>query len=110
MSDVFCELCHDGDGHSVFPHYGVGPHICGWRTGKPAIGHSVGAPKAQWPENFIPDAEYGDQDDGRPPLGVWTHCLECGAGMQEHREVQAQIAASKAAASPSQLDGGAQHG
>lgn len=76
----FCEHCHDGYGGTVYPYYGVGPHICGWRMGKPVVGHSKGLPKQDWPENFQPDPEHGDQDDGKPPLGVWTHCLHCGAG------------------------------
>lgn len=71
----FCDMCHDGDGDSVYPYYGVGPHICGYKMGKPVIGHSVGIPATEWPTNFQPDEECGDQDDGRPPLGAWTHCL-----------------------------------
>lgn len=81
MSD-FCDKCHDGDGGTVYPYHGVGPHICGVSMGKPVVGHSVGVPAAEWPENFQPDPDFGDQDDGLPPVGIWTHCIECGAGKQ----------------------------
>ena len=77
-----CEHCHDGYGGTVYPYYGVGPHVCGWRLGKPVVGHSEGIPASEWPENFQPDPEHGDQDDGKPPLGVWTHCMHCGAGKE----------------------------
>lgn len=78
-----CEHCHDGHGGTVYPYYGVGPHVCGWRMGKPVVGHSKGLPASEWPDNFQPDPEHGEQDDGKPPLGVWTHCLHCGAGKQK---------------------------
>lgn len=32
MSD-FCDKCHDGDGGTVYPYHGVGPHIC-WPFGR----------------------------------------------------------------------------
>ena len=82
----YCDECHDGEGHSIYPYYGVGPHVCGWRMGKPVIGHSVGTPVSEWPENFVPDPEYGEQDDGKPSVGAWTHCLKCGAGSQKGGE------------------------
>jgi hypothetical protein len=78
----YCRWCWDGDRHSVFPHYGVGPHVCGFRMGKPVIGHSKPLARELWPENFQLDDEY-PTPPGRVPVGVWTHCPHCGAGHKE---------------------------
>lgn len=80
-----CDECDDGNGNSIYPSYGVGPHICGWRMGKPVIGYSKGLPKNGWPVNFIPDEEYEELEDDRPILGVWTHCLKCQGGKNDLR-------------------------
>jgi hypothetical protein len=74
-----CPACDDGTGSSVFPHYGVAPHLCGWRMGMPAIGSSVELPCAQWPANFEPDPD-APSVDGYPGAGSYRYCLECGAG------------------------------
>lgn len=65
MEVKYCDQCHDGDGGCVFPYYGLAPHI----HTKP-IGGTEFLPEP-YPENFSPDG------DG---TGVWTHCLDCGAG------------------------------
>ena len=76
----YCEYCRDGEGGCAFPMYGTGPHVCGWRMGKPAIGHSVTAPREEWPANFEEDPEDPCIPGKYPGSGVYTHCLHCGAG------------------------------
>lgn len=75
-----CPECDDGEGKCVYPYYGVAPHICGYKLGKPVLGHSVEAPREEWPANFKVD---GDPNPGGYPVqGVYTHCLACGRGEQ----------------------------
>jgi hypothetical protein len=77
---AYCDYCHDGEGASVYPYYGAAPHICGWRLGKPMVGHSVTAPREEWPENFREDPEHPSTPGQYPGNGIYTHCLHCGAG------------------------------
>ena len=76
MSD-FCDDCNDGDGNSVYPYYGVAPHECYFRKQggfkQNQLGTSTLKPKLEWPENF-------EEDKDALGLGVYTHCLICGAG------------------------------
>lgn len=67
MSD-YCEYCHDGDGHSVFPYYGLAPHTQD-RRGQ----NSVTLPSFMWPDNFVEDKDARGH-------GVYVYCLKCGAG------------------------------
>lgn len=78
-----CPQCNDGTGRSAFPHYGVAPHVCGFRVARGDFGGSIELPQAQWPANFRPDRESGAGDGGFPGCGVYTHCLACGASNQE---------------------------
>lgn len=77
MSQKYCEICDDGDGGCVFPYYGVAPHRCGFRDGKPVTGQSIELPVSEWPANFSPDDE--PRPGEYPGCGVYTHCLKCGA-------------------------------
>lgn len=63
MSEInqVCEHCDDGDGQSVYPYYGLAPHV----HTKPIDGTEF---TGEIPENFSPDG------DG---MGVYTHCLYC---------------------------------
>lgn len=79
----YCEQCHDGEGHSIYPYYGVAPHNCGWRLGHPEIGTSQQLPEFMWPENFKPDTAADVSAGEYPGSGTYTHCLNCGAGEQE---------------------------
>jgi hypothetical protein len=56
-----CEYCDDGDGQSIFPYYGLAPHV----HTKPIDGTEF---TGEIPENFSPDG------DG---MGIYTHCLHC---------------------------------
>lgn len=75
-----CEKCDDGEGNSVYPYYGVAPHICGFKMGLPVIGSSTQLPEAQWPENFVPDPDCISKEGEYPGCGTYTHCVDCGAG------------------------------
>jgi hypothetical protein len=74
-----CEHCDDGDGFSVYPYYGVAPHIhdtTGRETaGDPLalIGSTRLLPPDQWGDNFREDPEC-------PGLGVYLRCEHCGRG------------------------------
>ena len=70
-----CDHCDDGDGVCIFPYYGVAPHICFYKLGR-NIGQSIFLPEVIWPNNFRPDRVA----DERSNCGVYTHCLNCGAG------------------------------
>ncbi len=63
--------------HDGYPMYGVGPHVCFHQRG-PGFGpgQSLSKPRAEFPPNFTPDDECGQQDDGAPVVGVWT-CPGC---------------------------------
>ncbi len=77
IEPLYCERCHDGDGWSVFPYYGIAPHTHDFNdVTHPTdwLGSTRLLPKSQWPANFEPDAE----DNG---CGTYTHCLHCGAGL-----------------------------
>lgn len=63
----YCENCHDGEGGSVFPYYGLAPH-----THTKAIGGTVFSSEPL-PENYRPDIN-------DPFSGIYTHCMSCGAG------------------------------
>jgi hypothetical protein len=69
-----CEYCDDGDGFSAYPYYGVAPHICFYKLGRP-IGGSELLPRDQWGNNFREDPEC-------PGNGVYLRCPHCGAGEQ----------------------------
>lgn len=58
-----CDQCDDGDGHCVFPYYGVAPHT-----------HAL--PREQWGPNFREDPE-------SPGQGVYMRCPHCGRGEQQ---------------------------
>ncbi len=77
-SDKHCVNCNDGDGVSVYPYYGVAPHECYFRKkggfDDNKVGESTLTPKEEWPDNFQEDPDVAG-------LGVYTHCLDCGAGM-----------------------------
>ena len=77
-----CEQCDDGDGHCVFPYYGVAPHIHA-DTGResPAdplalIGSTRILPREQWGDNFREDPE-------SPGAGVYMRCPHCGRGEKQ---------------------------
>lgn len=76
-----CEYCDDGEGGSIYPHYGVAPHDCFFKIGK-KIGESKLHDQSNFPKNFD-----GDKDtinsDGLFECGIYTHCLECGSGFEE---------------------------
>lgn len=86
-----CEHCNNPEtGEYCMPQYGVGPHICGWRMGKPVIGHSVGMPVSEWPENFVVDIDQWPQGN-EPTLGVWF-CPHCRDGLDAaRRELAARL-------------------
>lgn len=78
-----CEHCKDPDGQLCYPSYGVGPHVCGWRMGKPVIGHSVGLPPCDWPEDFVVDIDQWPTGV-EPPVGTWF-CPHCREGLDAAR-------------------------
>ena len=59
-----CDECHNGDGGCVYPYYGLAPHIHTQPIGGTVFTNDP------YPENFSPD------ENG---LGIYTHCLNCGA-------------------------------
>ena len=67
-----CDHCDDGDGHSVFPYYGVAPHT---HAQGPMIGSTRLLPREQWGDNFREDPEC-------PGQGVYLRCPQCGRGEQ----------------------------
>lgn len=68
-----CDMCDDGDGHCVFPYYGVAPHVHN------PIGEWLGStqllPRHEWGDNFREDPE----SEGS---GVYMRCPRCGRGEQ----------------------------
>lgn len=76
-----CEYCDDGDDRSIYPIYGVAPHDCFFKIGK-NIGESRLHDQTNLPENFVGDKDTIN-DDGLFACGTYTHCLECGAGLDE---------------------------
>lgn len=73
-----CEICRDETGKSVYPSYGAGPHICGWRMGKPVVGYSKGLPVEKWPPEFVVDPECLIEDAKQVSVGTWVCCPSCG--------------------------------
>lgn len=67
-----CNYCDDGNGGSIFPIYGVGPHICYYKIKGAKIGQSIPLPKTEWPSNY-------EEDTSCPGLGHYW-CPECGEG------------------------------
>lgn len=74
-----CDYCDDGDGHCVFPFYGVAPHTHD-TTGhnSPAdplalFGSTRTLPRDQWGNNFSEDPE-------SPGQGTYMRCPKCGRG------------------------------
>lgn len=65
-----CDHCDDGDGHSVFPYYGVAPHT---HAEGPMIGSTRLLPREQWGDNFR-------EDPDSPGYGVYMRCQHCGRG------------------------------
>lgn len=59
MTENSCKYCDDGNGGSIYPYYGLAPHV----HTKPIGGTEF---TGEYPENFCPDG------DG---MGVYTHCL-----------------------------------
>jgi hypothetical protein len=74
-----CVLCDDGDGHCVFPYYGIAPHIhdtTGRETANDPwaiLGSTRLLPRDQWGPNFREDPESKGQ-------GVYLRCPSCGCG------------------------------
>ena len=68
-----CEHCDDGDGHCVFPYYGVAPHT--HDTSQGWIGSTRLLPSDQWGDNFREDPDC----EGH---GVYLRCEKCGRGEQ----------------------------
>jgi hypothetical protein len=79
-----CEFCDDGTGQSVYPYAGVAPHTCGLHQGMPLPGSSVTLPRDQWPANFKEDASEPSTPGQYPGQRIYTHCLQCGAGADDH--------------------------
>ena len=73
-----CAHCYDGELGTAYPYLGAAPHECFFRLGL-EVGQSRELPESEWPENFILDPDEGPAT-GYPRLGVYTHCLHCGAG------------------------------
>ena len=73
-----CEFCDDGEGHCVYPYYGVAPHTHEfpkeWMSDPMAvIGSTRVLPREQWPNNFREDADCAG-------CGVYLRCNKCGDG------------------------------
>lgn len=70
-----CEFCDDGDGHCVYPIYGVAPHTHDITLGEPLsfIGSTRLLPREQWPANFREDPDCAG-------LGTYLRCEKCGDG------------------------------
>lgn len=79
---MVCKYCDDGEGNSIYPHYGVAPHICGYKLGHPVIGHSKQLPEFMWPANFKPDPESSSKVGDFPGAGVYLYCPTCKDGEQ----------------------------
>ena len=71
-----CEHCDDGDGHCVFPYYGIAPHTHALPTPTHPtdwIGSTVTLPRDQWGDNFREDPDC-------PGCGTYLRCEKCGDG------------------------------
>ena len=66
----FCEYCHDGEGESIYPYYGLAPHTHNLSISGGFIGSTDFTSKAEWPDNFNEDPE-------AEGCGSYTHCLHC---------------------------------
>lgn len=74
FTNKVCDMCDDGDGYCVFPYQGLAPHKHEEaETGK-FLGKTTFYNDYEIPDNF----EY--VSDG---VGVYTHCLHCGAPKNE---------------------------
>ena len=74
-----CAHCTDPDGEPCFPSYGVAPHVCHFKIGRP-MGGSVFLPESDWPDNFKPDPD-------NPGCGTYW-CPKCGHGKPETVKAQ----------------------
>lgn len=68
-----CDMCDDGDGHCVFPYYGVAPHTHEQSHPADWLGSTRLLPKDKWGDNFREDPE-------SPGQGVYMRCPHCGRG------------------------------
>jgi len=71
-----CDMCDDGDGHCVFPYYGVAPHTHALPTPTHPtdwLGSTQLLPRDHWGNNFREDPE-------SPGQGVYMRCAHCGRG------------------------------
>lgn len=66
----------DAEDCGCYPHYGVAPHDCFWRIGKP-FGESRVHPRSSWPANFIEDPDV-------PGLGTYL-CPSCMRSLEDGR-------------------------
>ena len=73
----FCDKCNNGNGVSIYPYYAVAPHNWPYKVGKD-IGESAFLAQQSLPKNFTGDEE--TVINGNFGYGVYTHCLNCGAG------------------------------
>lgn len=64
LKKKYCDHCFDGNDDTVFPYYGLPPHT----HQKGVLGGAEFT--GELPENF-------QQDE--TSMGVYTHCLNCGA-------------------------------
>jgi len=76
----YCDKCHNGEGDTIYPDYGVAPHECYYKKPGGQVGDSTLLPKSEWPKNFVEDVDC-------PGLGIYTHCLNCGAGKEVYRNI-----------------------
>ena len=74
MSKKYCDFCHDGNGRSAFPYYGLAPHKHNFEITGCVIGSTEICDKSEYPDNFEEDSEC----EG---MGTYTNCPECGAGL-----------------------------
>lgn len=78
-----CPSCFDPeDGTRLYPHYGVGPHLCFYKIPGAMLGQSALLPPAAWPPNY-------EEDPDAPGHGIWW-CPECGYG-KPHAMASAEI-------------------
>lgn len=68
-----CDHCDDGDGHCVFPYYGVAPHTHTATHPADWLGSTKLLPRDQWGDNFREDPEC-------PGQGVYMRCPKCCRG------------------------------
>lgn len=69
-----CDMCDDGEGHCVFPYYGVAPHhhdpMGEW------LGSTRLLPRHEWGDNFR-------EDPDSPGQGTYLRCQHCRRGEPE---------------------------